>query len=339
MLVVAAPKKTPQTTSKPSTSSSSSRLLSPRRQRRPRRSASTATAAAALPISADVVALVAFSAIPFLGVQALADSGAGKKLAEDLERRKPGLLKIAAEAERRRQRAAREEKRFFGPERGRWLPAAVSDSLGQWALAPHLPGEVAGDCGFDPLGLCRRTPEERGGEASGGKGPSKSLKKARNQQQQQQGKSLLDQALFDRYFELELLHARWAMLGALGALVPEALSLAGLAAFPEDRWQFVGRARLQGTDLNYLGVPGLVVAGKQGEWEEAGEMGGGGGESGRARKRVEKVARLKRALERGRGKKTHFFTLSSSTFDLFSISFFRLTQNRRRDHRRVPGED
>jgi light-harvesting complex II chlorophyll a/b binding protein 7 len=29
-----------------------------------------------------------------------------------------------------------------------------------------------------------------------------------------------DPADFDRYFELEILHARWAMLGALGALIP-----------------------------------------------------------------------------------------------------------------------
>lgn len=29
-----------------------------------------------------------------------------------------------------------------------------------------------------------------------------------------------DPAKLERYVELELLHARWAMLGALGALVP-----------------------------------------------------------------------------------------------------------------------
>ena len=34
-----------------------------------------------------------------------------------------------------------------------------------------------------------------------------------------------DQKEFDRYFELEILHSRWAMLGALGALVPGETSL------------------------------------------------------------------------------------------------------------------
>ena len=131
-----------------------SRSCPPRRQQRRR-----STSAATLSISADVAALVAFSALPFLGVQALADSGAGKKLKEDLEKRKPALLKVAAEAERRRQQAASEETRLFGAARGRWLPRDVSDSLGDWAAAPHLPGEAAGDCGFDPLGLCRRTEE------------------------------------------------------------------------------------------------------------------------------------------------------------------------------------
>ena len=48
----------------------------------------------------------------------------------------------------------------------------------------HLRGELPGDYGYDPLSL--------------GREPAK----------------------LDRYFELELLHARWAMLGALGALLP-----------------------------------------------------------------------------------------------------------------------
>lgn len=243
-----------------------SRSCPPRRQQRRR-----STSAATLSISADVAALVAFSALPFLGVQALADSGAGKKLKEDLEKRKPALLKVAAEAERRRQQAASEETRLFGAARGRWLPRDVSDSLGDWAAAPHLPGEAAGDCGFDPLGLCRR--KEEGGRAGTQQQRQRQQHQRRQwRQRQDQGQAPLDRERFDRLFELELLHARWAMLGALGALVPEALSLAGLASFPEDRWQFVGRARLQGTDLNYLGVPGLVVAGKQGERRSRGSF-------------------------------------------------------------------
>lgn len=234
------------------------------RRRQRRRATTTITTAAAFNISSDVAALVAFSALPFLGVQALANSDAGKRLKEDLEKRKPSLLKAAAEAERRRGEAAKEETRFYGPQRGRWLPRAVSDSLGEWALAPHLPGEVAGDCGFDPLGLCR----EKKGEEKGSKATRTTTTKEKEKERKKKQPSpqpLLDAALFDRYFELELLHARWAMLGALGAVVPEALSLAGLASFPEDRWQFVGRARLTGTDLNYFGIDGLVVAGKQGE--------------------------------------------------------------------------
>ncbi len=54
------------------------------------------------------------------------------------------------------------------------------------------------------------------------------------------------------------------MLGALGALVPEALQAAGAARFVETRWWAVGGAKLGGEDLNYLGVPGLRIAGGQG---------------------------------------------------------------------------
>ena len=54
----------------------------------------------------------------------------------------------------------------------------------------------------------------------------------------------------DRYVELELLHARWAMLGALGALLPEVLQAWGAADFDEPIWWRVGAAKLGGEDLN-----------------------------------------------------------------------------------------
>ena len=56
-----------------------------------------------------------------------------------------------------------------------------------YAYPQWLPEEAPGNYGFDPAGLSR------------------------------------DSAKFDRYFELELLHARWAMLGALGAVIPGAI--------------------------------------------------------------------------------------------------------------------
>lgn len=67
--------------------------------------------------------------------------------------------------------------------------------------------------------------------------------------------------LLDKYFEYELLHGRWAMLGALGAVIPEQL-------FPGDEktvWWNVGYYKLtSGEDLNYFGVEGLHIAGNQG---------------------------------------------------------------------------
>lgn len=54
------------------------------------------------------------------------------------------------------------------------------------------------------------------------------------------------------------------MLGALGALVPEALQQAQVTTFLEPRWWAVGAAKLQGEDLNYLGIAGLRIAGGQG---------------------------------------------------------------------------
>ncbi|KAJ4830909.1 Chlorophyll a-b binding protein 7, chloroplastic [Turnera subulata] len=92
----------------------------------------------------------------------------------------------------------------------------------------YLTGELPGDYGFDIAGLSR------------------------------------DPVAFERYFNFEILHARWAMLAALGALVPEILDLVGAFHFVEPVWWRVGYSKLKGDTLDYLGIPGLHLAGSQG---------------------------------------------------------------------------
>lgn len=90
----------------------------------------------------------------------------------------------------------------------------------------HLDGSLPGDVGFDPLGFGR------------------------------------DPGVLARMQELELLHARWAMLAALGCLVPELLPDGAVA---EPRWFNVGAAKLNADiTFDYLGIEGFRIAGKQG---------------------------------------------------------------------------
>lgn len=51
--------------------------------------------------------------------------------------------------------------------------------------------------------------------------------------------------MFPFFHSFEILHARWAMLGALGALIPELLDLSGVIHFVEPIWWKVGYAKLQ----------------------------------------------------------------------------------------------
>lgn len=96
--------------------------------------------------------------------------------------------------------------------------------------APHLTGQLPGDYGFDPLGLLADEPRRRWIE------------------------------------EAELLHARWAMLAVVGCAVPEALSMGGVD-LGEPVWWKVGAAKLRGDiTLNYAGIEGFRIAGKQGIW-------------------------------------------------------------------------
>lgn len=93
----------------------------------------------------------------------------------------------------------------------------------------HLDGSLCGDVGFDPLGLGQE-PEN-----------------------------------MEKYRELELLHARWAMLGVVGVAVPEVLDRAGVADLGEPVWWRVGAAKMNSDiALDYLGMGGFHIAGGSG---------------------------------------------------------------------------
>ncbi|CAI5966946.1 unnamed protein product [Closterium sp. NIES-64] len=169
----------------------------------------------------ELAGVLVLSAVPFVAVKALANSGLGGQLSQRLQQRLPELRRAADRVEAQREEA-REQSPWYGPARPRWL-----DPL-PFTYPAYLDGRVAGDFAFDPAGLAR------------------------------------DPAAFQRYYNLEILHARWAMLGALGVVVPEALQRYSDTAFLEAVWWRVGGAKLAGDDLDYLGVPGLHIAGGQG---------------------------------------------------------------------------
>ncbi|XP_073001289.1 chlorophyll a-b binding protein 7, chloroplastic isoform X4 [Typha latifolia] len=93
---------------------------------------------------------------------------------------------------------------------------------------PYLTGDLPGDYGFDLAGLAK------------------------------------DPVAFRKYFNFEILHARWAMLASLGVIIPELLDVLGVVHFVEPVWWKVGYAKLQGDTLDYLGIPGFHIAGSQG---------------------------------------------------------------------------
>jgi light-harvesting complex II chlorophyll a/b binding protein 5 len=109
--------------------------------------------------------------------------------------------------------------KWYGPDRALFLPGGLLDRSD---LPDYLDGTLAGDYGYDPLGL---------------------------------GK---DKETVEKYRANELIHARWAMLAAAGIIIPEGLQANG-ADIRGGTWFETGAEMLNGGTLNYFAVPWGIV--------------------------------------------------------------------------------
>ena len=183
-----------------------------------------------------------FSALPVVLLTCVSKSELGDGLREQARKAKEadeGGAEGGREG-RERMRALAKAKfpKYFGEERGRWMPRkSVSffsggdsddDASSSFMFPSYLDGTLAGDAQFDPLRLSDTEEKRR------------------------------------RNVELELLHGRWAMLAVVGVCVPEILSRSGALELSEPIWWKIGEKVLEGIDVNYLGIEGFHIAGASG---------------------------------------------------------------------------
>nr|XP_019707710.1 chlorophyll a-b binding protein 7, chloroplastic isoform X3 [Elaeis guineensis] len=149
---------------------------------------------------------------------------ANSSLGERLRQRMEATKKAAVESSARFQSLAKKAR-----EVSIWYGKGRPRWLGPipYDYPSYLTGELPGDYGFDIAGL--------------GKDP----------------------VAFQKYFNFEILHARWAMLASLGVIVPELLDQFGVVHFIEPVWWKVGYAKLQvGPEYaRYCGIEALEPLG------------------------------------------------------------------------------
>ncbi|XP_026404366.1 chlorophyll a-b binding protein 7, chloroplastic-like isoform X1 [Papaver somniferum] len=174
----------------------------------------------------EIAGVVIFSAIPFTAVKAIANSSIGQTLQRRMLITKNASLQNSSYFKDLADKARQASYLMNSFWYGEDRPRWLGPI--PFDYPSYLSGELPGDYGFDIASLSK------------------------------------DPVAFQKYFNFEILHARWAMLGALGALIPELLDLSGVIHFVEPIWWKVGYAKLQGDTLDYLGIPGLHIAGSQG---------------------------------------------------------------------------